>query len=106
MVAVRSIAEGQRHSITFHHYVYSCWFSSGADRAITADGCSCLVQRCKDSADKLSGQATQEMATKSVEAIINQRTTQAFKDRQNGVQVNHGPYQPKQMLITRLIQPS
>ena len=30
------------------------------------------------------------MATKSVEAIIDQRTVQAFKNRQNGVQVNHG----------------
>ncbi|WP_316232253.1 AAA family ATPase [Bradyrhizobium sp. SZCCHNR1051] len=39
---------------------------------------------------QLIDQATLEMASKSVEAIINQRTTQAFKDRQNGVQVNHG----------------
>jgi energy-coupling factor transporter ATP-binding protein EcfA2 len=41
--------------------------------------------------EELIDQATQETATRSIEAIINQRTAQAFKDRQNGgPHINHG----------------
>ena len=45
---------------------------------------------------QLIDQATQETASKSIEAIINQRTSQAFKERQNGgSQPNHGAISTK-----------